>query len=150
MANSSCSMVWNLPSIFRSSLWNSKKQTSVISSCAWRIDLPGEPKHQSFIVVWWPLLGLQLVPPQYGPLARYVKLRVAYAPGILGTFSPPPPVSDPDMHHGTCVTHVSWCMPWSLTSGFLWSRWRGKRSLHSRCTRNPQCYEVTATYLIIG
>ena len=23
-----------------------------------------------------------------------------------GTFSPPPRVSDPDMHHGTCVTHV--------------------------------------------
>ena len=43
---------------------------------------------------------------QYGPLARYVKLRVAHAPGMLGTFSPPPWVSDPDMHHGTCVTHV--------------------------------------------
>ena len=24
-------------------------------------------------------------------------------------------VSDPDMHHGTCVTHVPWCMPGSLT-----------------------------------
>ena len=23
-------------------------------------------------------------------------------------FSPPPRVSDPDMHHGTCVTHVPW------------------------------------------
>ena len=34
-----------------------------------------------------------------GPLARYVKLRVAYAPGMSGTFSPPPRVSDPDMHH---------------------------------------------------
>ena len=39
-----------------------------------------------------------------------------------------PRVSSPDMHHGTCVTHVPWCMPGSLTSGFLWSRWRGKRS----------------------
>ena len=28
-----------------------------------------------------------------------------------GTFSLPPQVSDPDMHHGTCMTHVSWCMP---------------------------------------
>ena len=36
-----------------------------------------------------------------------------------GTFSPPPRVSDPDMHHGTCVTHVPWCMTGSLTSGFL-------------------------------
>ena len=26
------------------------------------------------------------------------------------------------------ATHVVWCMPGSLTSGFLWSRWRGKRS----------------------
>ena len=34
----------------------------------------------------------------YGPLA--VKLRVAHA------FSPPPRVSDPDMHHDTCMTHV--------------------------------------------
>ena len=38
-----------------------------------------------------------------------------------GTFSPSPRVSDPDMHHGTCVTHVPWCMPGSLTS-FLWNR----------------------------
>ena len=28
----------------------------------------------------------------------------------------------------------------SLTSGFLWSRWRGKRSRHSRRMHNPQCY----------
>ena len=45
---------------------------------------------------------------------------------MAGTFSPPQRVSDPDMHHGTCVTHVPWCMPGSLTSGFLWSRCRGK------------------------
>ena len=53
-----------------------------------------------------------------------------------GTFSPPPWVSDPDMHHGTCVMHMPWCMPGSLTLGFLWSRWRGKRSRHSRHMRN--------------
>ena len=29
------------------------------------------------------------------------------------------PVSDPGMYHGTCVTHVPWCM--------MGSRWRGKR-----------------------
>ena len=33
-----------------------------------------------------------------------------------GKFSPTPRVSDPDMHHGTCVTRVSWCMPGSLTA----------------------------------
>ena len=53
---------------------------------------------------------------------------------------PPPRVSDPDMHHGMCVTHMLWCMPRSLTSGFLWSRWRGKRSRHSRRMRNPQFF----------
>ena len=71
------------------------------------------------------------------PLARYVKLRVAHAPG---TFSPPSRVSDHDMQHGIGVTHVPWCMPGSLFSGFLWSRWREKRSRHSRCMRNPQFY----------
>ena len=74
-----------------------------------------------------------------GPLARYIKLRVAHAPGIPETFSPPW-VSDPDMHHGACVTHVLWCMPESLTSGFLWSRWWGKRSRHSRRMCNPPFY----------
>ena len=53
-------------------------------------------------------------------------LRFAHAPGMPGAFSPPPRISDPDMHHGTCVTHVPWCMSGSLTSGFLWSRCRGK------------------------
>ena len=76
----------------------------------------------------------------HGPLSRYVTLLVEHAPGMPGTFSPPPRVSDPDMHHSTCVTHVSWCMPGSLTSGFLWSRWRGKRSRHSWSMRNPQFY----------
>ena len=48
-------------------------------------------------------------------------------------------VGDPDIHHGTCVTHVPWCMPGSLASDFLWSRWRGKLSRHSRCMRSTQC-----------
>ena len=60
--------------------------------------------------------------------------------GIPGTLSPPPWVSDPDMHHGTSVTHVPWCMPGSLTRGFLWNRCRGKLSRHSRRMRNPQFY----------
>ena len=28
-----------------------------------------------------------------------------------------PLISDPGMHHGTCVTHVPWCMSGSLTCG---------------------------------
>ena len=46
------------------------------------------------------------------------KIAGAHAPGMPGTFSPPSGSSYPDMHHGTCMTHVSWCMPGSLTSGF--------------------------------
>ena len=84
---------------------------------------------QKYISVW-----------KYGPLTRYVKLRVAHVPGMPGTLSPSLRVNDPDIHQGTCVTHVPWCMPGSLTSGFLWSRWRGKRSRHSRRMRNPQFY----------
>ena len=43
----------------------------------------------------------------HGPLAIYVQLRVKHVTGIPGTFTPPQRVNDPDMHHGTCVTHVS-------------------------------------------
>ena len=65
------------------------------------------------------------------------KLRVAHAPGMPGMFSPQPWVSDPGMHQDMCVP---WCRPGSLTSCFLWTRWRGKRSQHSRCMHNPQFY----------
>ena len=68
----------------------------------------------------------------HGALARCVTLRAAHAPGM-----PPPLVSDPDKHHGTCGTHVPCCMPGSLTSRFLWGRWRGKRSWHSQRMRIP-------------
>ena len=76
----------------------------------------------------------------YEPLARYVKFRVAHGPRMPGTFSPPPRINDPEMHHGACVTHVPCCMPGSLPSGFLWSRWRGYRSRHSRRMLNPRSY----------
>ena len=108
----------------------------IISDTIWSFLNPGSWIHQltsmSLLV-----FCLQLL---HEPLTRYVKLRVAHAPGMPGTFSPAPQVSDPDMHHGTCVTHVPWWMPGSLTSGFLWMRWRGKRPRHSRRMRNPQFY----------
>ena len=78
--------------------------------------------------------------PSHGPLTRYVKLRVAHAPGMPGTFSPPPRVSVPDMHHGTCVRHVPWCIAGSVNRGFLLSWWWGKRSRHSWRMRNLQFY----------
>ena len=76
----------------------------------------------------------------HGPLARYVKLRVAHAPGTPGTFSSLPRVSDPNMHHITCVKQEPWCMPGSLTSGFLWSGRRGKCSRLSRRMRNQHVH----------
>ena len=72
---------------------------------------------------------------RHGPLARYVKLELRMR---RECFPPPLRFSEPDMHHGTCVTHVPWCMTGSLTSGFLWNRCRGKRSRHSRRMRNPR------------
>ena len=92
------------------------------------------------IVVFVLIFHIGVVRTTHGPLARYVKFRVAHAPGMPGTFSPPPRVSNPDMHHGTCVTHAPWCMLGSLTSGFLWSRWREKCSRHSRRMLSPQIY----------
>ena len=80
----------------------------------------------------------------HGPLTRYVKLRVAHA---SGTFSRPQRVSDPDMGHGSCVTHVQWCMPGLLISGFLWSRRWEKRSRHSQRMRILQFF-VTGKRLI--
>ena len=84
-------------------------------------------KWQNNFDSWW-----------YGPLARHAKLRVVHEPGMPGMCSPPPQVSDPDMHQD--VTHMPWCMSRSLTSGFLWSRWRGLRYRHSLRMRNPQFY----------
>ena len=85
---------------------------------------------------WYALIGLC----HHRPLARYIELRVAHAVGMPGTYSPPPRVSDPDMHHGKCATHVPWYMLGSLTIGFLVNRWWEKRSRHSQHMHNPQFY----------
>ena len=56
----------------------------------------------------------------HGPLTRFVKLRVARAPGIPGTFSPPPTSKETTSYWSRyvprrCVTHVPWFMSGSLT-----------------------------------
>ena len=57
----------------------------------------------------------------HGPLTRYVKLRVAHAPGMPGTFSPPPTSRDTAwlaiLACITARTYVPWCMTGSLTYG---------------------------------
>ena len=57
---------------------------------------------------------------QHRPFARYAKLRVAmhrewWERFPLHRLQRKPLVSDPGMHHGTCVTHVPWRMSGSLT-----------------------------------
>ena len=74
----------------------------------------------------WFTITPTLTKPSLWASCQIHKIAGAHAPGMPGTFSPPPQVSDPDMHHGTCVTHMPWCMPGSLTSSFLWNRRRGK------------------------
>ena len=71
----------------------------------------------------------------HGPLASYVTLRVAHPLGMRESFP---------RHRWlailTCITARAWCIPRLLTSGYLRSRWQGKRSRNSRRTRNPQFY----------
>ena len=76
----------------------------------------------------------------HGPLARYVKLRVAHASGMPGTFSLPPASKETacqrsrhasrHVRHARAVMHVGIAKP----------QWRGKRSRHSRRMRNSQFY----------
>ena len=64
----------------------------------------------------------------HGPLTRYAKFAGCACARNAGNiyiyiyiphhrFQSKPLASDPDMHHGTCVTHVPWCMSGELTRG---------------------------------
>ena len=45
----------------------------------------------------------------HGPLTRYVKLRVGHAPGMLGTFSPPPTSKKTASKRSqACITTRAW------------------------------------------
>ena len=75
-----------------------------------------------------------------GRLTRYVKLLVAHAPGMPGTFSPPPTSKETasqrsrhasrHVRPARAVMHVRIADP----------RWRGRRSRHFRRMRNTQFY----------
>ena len=54
-------------------------------------------------------------------------------------------ISDPGMHHGTCVTHVPWCMSGSVARGGGRKRFR-----HSRRMRNTQLYVSGKRPLVIN
>ena len=60
--------------------------------------------------------------PVYGPLTRYINYGLLTRRDCRERFpyhrlQRKPLVSEPGMHHGTCVTHVPWCMSESLTRG---------------------------------
>ena len=77
---------------------------------------------------------------KHGPLTRNVKWRVAHAPGMPGTFSPPSTLKETAIQqsrhasryvrHTRAVIHVGIANP----------RWREKRSRHSWSMRNPSFY----------
>ena len=91
--------------------------------------------------------GLRTLNLKHGPLAKYVKMWVAHAPRMPGTYSPPPRSSDPDMHRGTCVPHVQRYMLGSLTNGFLWNRLRENfLGLTSECANRNFTYLVRGPY----
>ena len=77
---------------------------------------------------------------QHGPLTRYVKSRVAHAPGRPGTFFPPPNSKETtrsrSRHASRHVRHARVVMH----AGIANPLWRGKRSRHFRGMRNPQFY----------
>ena len=82
------------------------------------------------------------IPNLHGPLARYAILWVAHAPEMPGTSFPPLRVSDPDVHHGTCVTHVPWCMPEIANQGFYFKIGGGENvpGIPGTTLRNLQCW----------
>ena len=74
----------------------------------------------------------------HGPLTRYVKLRVAHAPRMPGTFPPPPTSKETasyrSRHASRHVSHARAMMHFEINN----PQWRGKHSRHSRRMRNPQ------------
>ena len=79
---------------------------------------------------------------RYWPLTRYVNLRVAHAPGIPGTFSPPPISKETDSYRSRHVSrHVRYARA-VMHVGIPKPRWRGKRCRHSWRMRNPQ-FEIS-------
>ena len=62
---------------------------------------------------------------------QILKVAGCACAGNTETFSSPPKIMDPDMHHSTCVTHMPWCLPVSLIR---------KRLRHSQRVRNRPFY----------
>ena len=87
------------------------------SICRWNLRVP-DPQ-MSFRDY---MRGYQDSSSSNGPLTRYENCGLRMRRECQERFprhwlQRKPLVSDPGMHHGTCVTHVPWCMSGSLTRG---------------------------------
>ena len=97
---------------------------------------------------------VKMAPNINGPLTRYVKVWVAHAPGMPGTFSPATDfktkllVSDPGMHHGTCVYEP--VRPYSIDAALTFTnevKWhRTIQHLRYRNTEQTLSYRVYFPY----
>ena len=75
-----------------------------------------------------------------GSLTRYARSRVAHAPGMPGTFSPPPTSKETaSLRSWHASRHVRLARA-VMHAGIANLRWRGKRSRQSRFMRKPQFY----------
>ena len=104
-----------------SNSWPSLKISLNVQHAAWTVlFVPRQQINCLCIPLWWSIRDYN------GPLVRYIKLRVAHAPGMPGAFSPP----SASTTTARAVMHVEIANP----------RWWGKRSRHSWRMRNPQFY----------
>ena len=74
--------------------------------------------HRYSIDLFWLLL--------HGPLTRYVKLRVAHAPGMPGTFSPPPISKETAIKRSRHASRHVRDARTVMHAGIGSPRWRGK------------------------
>ena len=92
------------PGYFHSSLLKMKifvLDKLILSPLVWQVGLVQGGGGGCKSDYWEQIVWLSGVANVRGPLTRYVKMRVAHAPGMSGTFSPIPRVCDPDMYHDT-------------------------------------------------
>ena len=75
-----------------------------------------------------------------GPHTRYVKLRVAHAPGMPGTFFPPPILKETASYRSQPASRHVRDARAVMYVGIANLRCRGKRSRHSQRMHNPQFY----------
>ena len=99
--------------------------------------VPAPHKNPSELSKWKEEMRDLLAIWDHGPLTRYVKLRVAHAPGMPRTFSPSPTYKN---HRCQLLTHVPWCMSGSLIHGGPEKRSRHYRRMSKDVYINKQHY----------